>query len=481
MIQKFKFLSKRTNSCEQNDDYNNNDSSVITSGSEKKLVSRNAVICSSGKDKYRHDSERANIPIRPVNSELEYVPESNNNNNNHLKVNNPIHASRQSMYCTNDLIASTSSLCPSHHSQLSRQNSTTSQVVKRHTVVNRLDLESSMMIGGKFQNPWPNYRSPTFTNILKLGLSRDKSNVASKKDLNQHLPILEPNISTEPPENSFRITWLGHASVLAEFDNMAVLTDPMFSERASPSQVIGPKRYRDPPCTVHDLPSNLDAVVISHSHYDHLDLNTVVLLNARYGSDLRWFIPIGLGDWFGRVGCENVVELDWWEENCVPDKNDVSFVFTPSQHWSKRTLTDDNKSLWGSWVVKGPRYRFFFTGDTGFCDVFKRIGSIYGPFDVSAIPIGSYEPRRYMKYQHINPAEAVQLHKDLRSKFSVAIHWGTFAFSDEHFLEPRNQLRIEAEKARINCKKFATFMHGETRIITPSGKVESTHQNKIVT
>ena len=109
----------------------------------------------------------------------------------------------------------------------------------------------------------------------------------------------------------------------------------------------------------------------------------------------------------------------------------VSFVFTPAQHWSKRTLTDDNKSLWGSWVVKGPRFRFFFTGDTGFCDVFKQIGSIYGPFDVSAIPIGSYEPRRYMKYQHIDPAEAIQLHKDLRSKFSVAIHWGTFAFSDE--------------------------------------------------
>lgn len=135
----------------------------------------------------------------------------------------------------------------STRSSLSRQNS---QVVKRHTVVNRLNLVSSICEGGRFQNPWPNYKLPTFTNILKLGFSHDKSNIPSKKDLNQHLPILEPNFGSNPPINSFRITWLGHASVLAEFDNMTVLTDPMFSERASPSQVIGPKRYRDPPCTV---------------------------------------------------------------------------------------------------------------------------------------------------------------------------------------------------------------------------------------
>lgn len=153
-----------------------------------------------------------------------------------------------------------------------------------------------------------------------------------------------------------------------------------------------------------------------------------------------------LADWFSRVGCENVIELDWWEENCVADKSDgklinfeselilisaVSFIFVPSQHWSKRTLTDDNKTLWGSWVIKGPRFKFLFVGDTGYCDIFKQVGLIYGPFDVAAIPIGSYEPRSHMKYQHINPSEAVQLHRDARSRFSVAIHWGTFAISNE--------------------------------------------------
>lgn len=109
----------------------------------------------------------------------------------------------------------------------------------------------------------------------------------------------------------------------------------------------------------------------------------------------------------------------------------VSFIFVPSQHWSKRTLSDDNKTLWGSWVIKGPRFRFIFVGDTGYCDAFKQIGLMYGPFDVAAIPIGSYEPRWYMKYQHVNPQEAVQIHRDIQSRFSIAIHWGTFAISNE--------------------------------------------------
>ncbi|KPM08456.1 N-acyl-phosphatidylethanolamine-hydrolyzing phospholipase D-like protein [Sarcoptes scabiei] len=454
-MHKFKLLGKdKRNNVKKNDSQQNDDNNH-PSDSGRKLISRNAVICSSGKDKYHHDSERAEIPVRSVNNELEHV--------------SPIHASRQSMYSASDFRSSSSTL-------LSRQNS---QVVKRHTVVNRMKLESPILIDGKFQNPWINHKVPTFTNILKLGLSNEKRHIPSKKELNNLLPILEPNIKSHPPLNGLRITWLGHSTILAEFDNISVLTDPIFSERASPSQVFGPKRYRDSPCTIHDLPSSLDAVIISHSHYDHLDLNSVVLLNARYGNDLRWFIPRGLGDWFSRMECDNIVELDWWETNCLPDKGDVSFVFTPAQHWSKRTLTDDNRSLWGSWVVKGPRFKFFFTGDTGFCEVFKRIGSIYGPFDVAAIPIGTYEPRKQMKHQHINPGEAVQLHKDLKSRFSIGIHWGTFAFSSEHFLDPPNKLRSELERSKISTKKFVTFMHGETRIIYEDGKIEHPFQKKL--
>ena len=195
--------------------------------------------------------------------------------------------------------------------------------------------------------------------------------------------------------------------------------------------MVGPKRYRDVPCSIHDLPCHLDAVLISHNHYDHLDMNTVTLLNARYGVDVRWFVPLGLTSWFESAGCENVVELDWWEESCIPEKLDTSFIFVPAQHWSKRTLADDNKSLWGGWVVIGPRHRFYFAGDTGYCPSFKEIGTMYGPFTASAIPIGAFEPRWFMKYQHVNPEEAVAIHLDVRSDFSLAIHWGTFALANE--------------------------------------------------
>lgn len=306
---------------------------------------------------------------------------------------------------------------------------------------------------------------------------------------------MKPNFDGELASDAIRVTWLGHATILLQMDGITVLTDPMFSERASPSQVVGPKRYRDVACTIHDLPSQLDAVVISHNHYDHLDLNSVTLLNARYGNDLRWFIPLGLANWFETVGCENVVELDWWEENCVPEKSDISFVFTPAQHWSKRTLNDANRSLWGSWTIIGPNNRFFFTGDTGYCPVFKEIGKMYGPFTAAAIPIGAYEPRWFMKSQHINPEEAVQVHEDLRSNFSFGIHWGTFNLAKEvivnhihvcnmssicfnttlsfqYYLDPPVKLREALETKNISTESFITFKHGESRLVHFDGKSE---------
>lgn len=245
------------------------------------------------------------------------------------------------------------------------------------------------------------------------------------------LPVVTPVFQSAIPADDLAMTWLGHATVVVQMDNVIFITDPMFSDRASPSQMVGPKRYRDPACSVHDLPSKLDAVLISHNHYDHLDMNSVTLLNARFGVDLRWFVPQGLLSWFEAAGCENVVELDWWEENCVPEKGDVSFTFVPSQHWSKRTLNDDNKSLWGGWVVCGPNHRFYFAGDTGYCPVFKQIGRMFGPFSASAIPIGAFEPRWFMKNQHVNPEEAVQIHEDVRSRFTLGVHWGTFALANE--------------------------------------------------
>ncbi|XP_033049557.1 N-acyl-phosphatidylethanolamine-hydrolyzing phospholipase D isoform X1 [Trachypithecus francoisi] len=324
---------------------------------------------------------------------------------------------------------------------------------------------------GRFVNPWPTWKNLSIPNVLKwLIMEKDHSGVpSSKEELDKELPVLKPYFITNPEEAGvreagLRVTWLGHATVMVEMDELIFLTDPIFSSRASPSQYMGPKRFRRSPCTISELPP-IDAVLISHNHYDHLDYNSVIALNERFGNELRWFVPLGLLDWMQKCGCENVIELDWWEENCVPGHDKVTFVFTPSQHWCKRTLMDDNKVLWGSWSVLGPWNRFFFAGDTGYCPAFEEIGKRFGPFDLAALPIGAYEPRWFMKYQHVDPEEAVRIHIDVQTKKSMAIHWGTFALANEHYLEPPVKLNEALERFGLNAEDFFVLKHGESRYL----------------
>ena len=187
-------------------------------------------------------------------------------------------------------------------------------------------------------------------------------------------------------------------------DGLNILTDPIFNSFCGPNQLMSLKRYRPAPCSVDELPK-IDTVCISHSHYDHLDLKTVKDLNQRFGEHLHWFVPMGLKSWMVARGCKSVTELDWWKEmelpKCTSNDRAVRFVFTPTQHWCRRSLTDANKVLWGSWTVIGPKHRFFFGGDTGYCKGFKQIGKRYGPFDFAAIPIGAYKPRLDSQYKYI--------------------------------------------------------------------------------
>ena len=166
------------------------------------------------------------------------------------------------------------------------------------------------------------------------------------------------------------------------------------------TRMVGVKRYRPLPCTVDELP-DIDAVCISHNHYDHLDHTTVCDLNKKFGNKIHWYVPMGLHKWMSDCGCENVVELQWWNEHFHPKFTDqdkaVKFAFTPAQHWCRRGINDNNKVLWGSWSIIGPQHRFFFAGDTGYCHIFKQIGKRYGPFDLAAIPIGAYAPRYGVK------------------------------------------------------------------------------------
>ncbi|KAG7455840.1 hypothetical protein MATL_G00245250 [Megalops atlanticus] len=324
---------------------------------------------------------------------------------------------------------------------------------------------------GGFTNPWPTWKFPSYSTIFRFFfLDKNHSNVPSSKEvLDRELPILEPFFVQHPEQvgrigSGIRVTWLGHATVLVEMDDLVVLTDPVFSQRASPLQFVGPRRYRDPACTVAQLP-RVHAVLISHTHYDHLDAGSVASLNARFGADLRWFVPLGLLDWMQKRGCENVIELDWWEENCVPGHDEVTFVCTPAQHWCKRTPVDDNRVLWCSWSVLGPCNRFYFAGDTGYCSVFEEIGKRFGPFDLAAIPIGAYLPRDVMRSQHVDPEEAVRIHIDVQAKHSVAIHWGTFALAYEYYLEPPVKLKEALERYGLSEDNFFLLKHGESRLL----------------
>ena len=256
------------------------------------------------------------------------------------------------------------------------------------------------------------------------------------------------------------VTWVGHATVLLRVGGLSVMTDPHFSERASPVQFAGPRRVVPPVPGLAELP-HIDAVLISHNHYDHLDLGSVVALSRQPGGAPRYFVPLGLGSWFERQGIRDVAEMGWWDSARY---RGLELHFVPAQHWSKRTLSDDNLSLWGGWAVRHPEFSFLFTGDTGYSPDFADIGARFGGFDLAAIPIGAYAPRWFMQIMHVNPAEAVQIHKDVRARQSMAIHWGTFAnLTDESLYEPPELLARERRKAGLADEEFLVLRHGETR------------------
>jgi N-acyl-phosphatidylethanolamine-hydrolysing phospholipase D len=258
------------------------------------------------------------------------------------------------------------------------------------------------------------------------------------------------------------LTWIGHATVLLQMDGKNILTDPHFSRRASPVQWAGPERVVPPGLAFDDLPP-IDIVVISHDHYDSLDETTVLGLHGREGGrKTHFFVPLGLKQWFHGMGIENVTELDWWDEYT---EDQMQIVAVPVQHWSKRGLFARNKTLWAGWVIRSDQFRFFFAGDSGYSPDFAEIGRRLGPFDLSAIPIGAYEPRWFMQRHHMSPEEAVQVHMDARSVKSVAIHWGTFILTDEPLDEPPVRLKKAMVENGLSTEEFLILKHGETIVL----------------
>lgn len=257
------------------------------------------------------------------------------------------------------------------------------------------------------------------------------------------------------------LTWIGHASFLLQIGGLNVLTDPHLTERASPVTFAGPRRVVPPALDFAQLP-HIDVVVISHNHYDHLDLATVARLAGQPGGSPRFLVGLGLARWFVQRGMHDVEELDWWERREI---GGVGFRFVPVQHWSKRTLWDANQTLWGGWIIERPALSVFHAGDAGHSADFRDIAERAGSPDVALLPIGAYAPRWFMATSHIDPDEAVRVHLDLRARRSVAMHWGTFQMSDEPLDEPPRRLAEALARSGVPPERFVTFRIGETRRI----------------
>ena len=219
--------------------------------------------------------------------------------------------------------------------------------------------------------------------------------------------------------------------MLLEIDGTRLLIDPVFSEYASPFQFIGPQRFHETPIALRDL-SGIDAVVISHDHYDHLDMATVTHL-GRQGT--RFFVPLGVGAHLQRWGVpeSQINEMAWWQEQSF---NNLKFVSTPNRHYSGRGLSDYKATLWSSWSIIGPENRIFYSGDTGYSKLFKDIGERYGPFDLAILKIGSYGPTQSWVDIHMSPEDAVKVHLDLRGKRMLPVHWATFNLGFHDWDEP---------------------------------------------
>jgi N-acyl-phosphatidylethanolamine-hydrolysing phospholipase D len=245
--------------------------------------------------------------------------------------------------------------------------------------------------------------------------------------------------------------------VLVQLDGVTFLTDPNWNNRSGPfSGFIGVRRYTPPGIAFDDLPP-IDFVLISHDHYDHLDEPTVRRLAAKF--DPLFIVPKGIKAWLADRGIHRAVELDWGESVVVKG---LTVVCTPAQHGGGRTALDQGRRLWSSWAVLGSK-RFYFGGDTGYYRHFKQIGDALGPFDLAALPIGSYTPREIAKPVHISPEEAIQASLDLRAAHFVGVHWGTFALAREPYDEPPKRLTAEIERRHLDPAVAWVLKPGETR------------------
>jgi L-ascorbate metabolism protein UlaG (beta-lactamase superfamily) len=300
---------------------------------------------------------------------------------------------------------------------------------------------------GRFHNPQPIWSD--YARAIAAGL-RSSPHARPARPV----PVARgnPGLFRAAPESGLRITWLGHSTSLIEIDGHRVLTDPVWSERASPARWIGIERWYAPPLALADLPP-LDAVLISHDHYDHLDHRTIRALNERA---VTFIVPLGVGahlEYWGVPACR-IVELDWWEHIHV---GELEITSTPARHASARGLFDKNLTLWSGYALRGPQHRVYFSGDTGMQQAFAEIGARLGPFDATLIETGEYNAN--WPDWHIGPEQAVAAHRLVQGKVMIPIHWGLFNLAPHTWTEPVERAVAAATRAGVS---LATPRPGES-------------------
>ncbi len=293
------------------------------------------------------------------------------------------------------------------------------------------------------------FRNPVETHMMKPGAYPEM--LANQffgdevREPTQTLPIVALNAASfaEAPASGLRLTWIGHATTLVEIDGYRVLFDPVFSDVVSPISWLGPGRFSPPPVSIADLP-NIDAVVISHDHYDHLDYASILALAPK---TKHFVVPLGVGSHLDAwdIPASQIVELDWWQETATGGT--LRIISTPARHYSGRGLTDGDTQLWSSWSIVGPKHRVFFSGDTGYMPLFKEVGAKFGPFDAAIVKAGAYD--KTWEQIHMMPEDAVAVAKDVRGKLILPVHWGTYNLGQHGWTEPIERMLVAARVADI--------------------------------
>jgi L-ascorbate metabolism protein UlaG (beta-lactamase superfamily) len=308
--------------------------------------------------------------------------------------------------------------------------------------------------GQRFHNKY-HRGNRTFRDLIRWWRTRDSTKWPVSVPLSDHQPP-PPSVSS----GHAAITFIGHSTFLIRTAGAVVLTDPVFTACAGPYGRFGPRRVQPPGLALANLP-NVDAVFVSHNHYDHLQPSSLLQLQAQFHP--VFVTTLGLKGYLEKAGLRRVVELDWWKKTCVDP--DVEVTCTPAQHFSARGMRDRNKTLWGGFAIRSGGLLIYFAGDSGYCPHFEEIRRQIGRIDIALLPIGAYKPRWFMKPMHMNPDEAMLAHLDLQARTSIAMHFGTFKLTDEGIDDPPRRLTAARAVMNVAAEDFRIPRAGETLLV----------------